>query len=390
MKFVSVICVIFFMNLSFGQTPKVYSVLDGKTTKIPDSLTTTIKGISKYIQANFQSEEDKIRAVFYWTASNISYDVTAMNAPNNFGQSSNEKIELALKTRKGVCMHYAEVFNAIANNLGIKTYIVDGYTKQNGRIVNISHSWCASKIDGKWFLFDPTWGAGYVDGGRFFKKLNNSYFKVTPAKMINSHMPFDYMWEFLNTPISNFEFYNGIISGKGKENFNFEKEIEKYDNLSEVDKLFESSERVEKNGLINNLTKDYYFYKRNNFQVLIQNNNIAKYNSIIEDYNQAVNELNGFIYYRNIKFKPLYSDENIAQMIQSPYDKLKKCNTDISNLGSIGKENSSEVYALKSQIGEALKQAEIHYAFVQEYLSKSKNDRKKMFAKTSWLGIPLF
>ena len=73
------------MNLSFGQTPKVYSVLDGKTTKIPDSLTTTIKGISKYIQANFQSEEDKIRAVFYWTASNISYDVTAMNAPNNFG-----------------------------------------------------------------------------------------------------------------------------------------------------------------------------------------------------------------------------------------------------------------------------------------------------------------
>lgn len=390
MKIVSIIWVVFSLNLSFGQAPKDYSVLDKKMNKIPDSLTKTANGISKYIHANFQSEEDRIRAVFYWTAINISYDVEAMNVPNNYGQSSNEKIEFALKTRKGVCMHYAEIFNAVANDLGIKTYVVDGYTKQNGKITTISHSWCASKVEGKWFLFDPTWGAGYVEKGKFFRKFSNSYFKVTPAKMINSHMPFDYLWQFLNYPISNIEFYNGAISNKGKENFNFEKEIEKYDQLSEIDKLFESAERVEKNGLINNLTKDYYFFKRHNFQVLTQNKNIEKYNAIIEEYNQAVNELNGFIYYRNIKFKPLYSDENIAQMIQIPYDKLKKCNADITNLGSIGKENMTELYTLKSHINETLKQAEIHYTFVQEYLGKNKNDRKKMFAKTSWLGIPLF
>lgn len=390
MKFVSIIWVVFGLNLLFAQAPKDYSVLDKKMAKIPDSLTATTKGISKYIQANFQSEEDRIRAVFYWTASNISYDVVAMTTSNNFEQSSNEKIELVLKTKKGVCMHYAEVFNAVANDLGIKTYIVEGYTKQKGRIATISHSWCASKIDGKWFLFDPTWGAGYVEGGKFLKKFNTSYFKVLPSKMINTHMPFDYLWQFLNYPISNIEFYNGVIDSKGKENFNFDKEIEKLDKLSEVDKLFESAERVEKNGLVNNLTKEYYYYKRHNFQVLTQNNNIAKYNSIIEDYNQAVNELNGFIAYRNIKFKPLYSDENISEMIQSPYDRLKKCHSEIVNLGSIGKENASELSSLKAQISDALKQAEIHYAFVQEYLSKGKNDRKKMFAKTSWLGIPLF
>lgn len=140
MKFVSIFLVVFGLNLASAQAPKDYSVLDKKMTKIPDSLTITSKGISKYIQANFQSEEDRIRAVFYWTASNISYDVAAMNAPNNFGQSSSDKIELALKTKKGVCMHYAEVFNAVANDLGIKTYIIDGYTKQKGRITSISHS----------------------------------------------------------------------------------------------------------------------------------------------------------------------------------------------------------------------------------------------------------
>ena len=390
MKFVSIFLVVFGLNLASAQAPKDYSLLDKKMTKIPDSLTITTKGISKYIQANFQSEEDRIRAVFYWTASNISYDVAAINTPNNFGQSSSDKIELALKTKKGVCMHYAEVFNAVANDLGIKTYIIDGYTKQKGRITSISHSWCASKIDGKWFLFDPTWGAGYVEGGKFFKKFNAAYFKVLPAKMVNTHMPFDYLWQFLNYPISNFEFYNGVIDSKGKGNFNFDKEIEKFEKLSEVDKLFESADRVEKNGLVNNLTKEYYNYKKHNFQVLTQNNNIAKYNSIIEDYNQAVNELHGFIYYRNIKFKPLYSDENIAEMIQNPYDKLNKCHSEITNLGSIGKENVTQLASLKTQISEAFKQAEVHHSFVQEYLSKSKSDRKKMFTKTSWLGIPLF
>jgi tagatose-1,6-bisphosphate aldolase non-catalytic subunit AgaZ/GatZ len=39
--------------------------------------------IADYINAHFQTEDNKIRAVFYWTASNISYDVDKMVALNN-------------------------------------------------------------------------------------------------------------------------------------------------------------------------------------------------------------------------------------------------------------------------------------------------------------------
>jgi hypothetical protein len=41
-------------------------------------LASSTDAIANYINANFKTETDKIRAVFYWTASNISYDVPGM------------------------------------------------------------------------------------------------------------------------------------------------------------------------------------------------------------------------------------------------------------------------------------------------------------------------
>jgi transglutaminase-like putative cysteine protease len=64
--------------------------------------------IANYINANFKTETDKIRAVFYWTASNISYDVPGM-FDLNVNETVPEKIAKTLKKRKGVCAHYAVV-----------------------------------------------------------------------------------------------------------------------------------------------------------------------------------------------------------------------------------------------------------------------------------------
>jgi transglutaminase/protease-like cytokinesis protein 3 len=32
-----------------------------------------------------------------------------------------------------------------------------------------NHAWIAVKLDHTWHLFDATWGAGSVDGGKFIK-----------------------------------------------------------------------------------------------------------------------------------------------------------------------------------------------------------------------------
>ncbi len=378
-----------FSILGFGQAKVGYALIDKKIAAIPISSTTSTDAIAAYINANFKTENDKIRAVFYWTASNITYDVKNMFFDNS-NQTPQEKINIALKTKKGVCIHYAEVFNAISNKIGIKSYIVEGYTKQNGSVATLAHAWCAAKIDNKWFVFDPTWGSGGLYNGKFVKKINDFYFKTEPNKIIASHIPFDYLWQFLNYPITNQEFYDGKTQvDKSKKYFDFVIEMGKYESLSDEEKAGESAKRIEKNGVKNKLISEYLSSKKKENEVLKHNTNIEKLNAITTDYNQAIVLLNDFIYYRNKKFKPSLPDSEINKMIQTPKENLIKCQNSIGNIGPIGDENRSNLASLRKSIYDALAQAEEHESFVKEYLGKSKIGRKTMFTKVSWFGIPL-
>ena len=379
MRIILIVSFLFTAQFSIGQKANDYLVIDTKVAKIPDSLTATTSEIASYISSNFKTENEKVRAIYYWTASYISYDVPNMYEPN-YLDSPQEKITNTLKSRKGVCIHYAEVFNDIANKTGIKTYIIGGYTKQDGKIAPISHAWCASKIDGKWFLFDPTWGSGYINGQKFIKKMNNSFYKVEPSKMIASHIPFDYLWQFLNSPTTNQEFISGKMEvNKPKTNFEFEKEIDNYEKLSDGDKAFEASKRIEKNGLLNKMITDYFNEKKKQFTVIRQNKNIEKLNIISADFNQGISYLNDFIMYRNKRFKPTQSDEMIKKMIQDVKDKFTKCKDEVYTIGSVGTENSSNLNSLKRLILEAIDKTKEQEDFVNEYLSKGNLGRKIMF-----------
>jgi hypothetical protein len=304
---------------------------------------------------------------------------------SNSRETSENKIKNILKTRKGVCSDYTEIFNDLANKVGIKTVIISGYTKQNGEIDTISHAWCASRINNSWYLFDPTWGSGFVNNGRFSKKIDNSYFKVSPSKSISSHIPFDYLWQFLNYPITNQEFYDGKTQiNKSKEYFDFESEIAKYESSSEIDKLYDSAERIEKNGVENNLILERLKNKDKNISYLRQKINTEKLNMIANDCNQAINLLNDFIYYRNKQFSPTLPDNQIKSMIEAPKEKLIECQNAIYNVGYVGNENSSSLASLKKSIKNALAQTEEHLTFVKKYLNKSNSVRKGMFTKTTW------
>ena len=389
MRYFILFMTLFFFNLTIGQVSNEYAAIDKKISVIPDSLTTSTSKIASYINSKFTTESEKVRAAFFWTSNAISYDVPNMFEPN-FMDSSQEKIKKTLKSKKGVCIHYAEVFNDIVNKMNITSYVISGYTKQNGKIATISHAWCAAKIDNKWFLFDPTWGAGYVDNQKFYKKLNNTFYKVDPAKMILSHMPFDYLWQFLNIPKTNQEFYSGkIIETKTKVNFDYIVEIEKYNKMSDGDKAFDCANRIEKNGIINDLILEYYNYRKKEFTLFRQNKNIEKINQIVIDYNQAISLLNDFIMYRNKAFKPTFSDATIKDMIQTPLNRLQKCKNDVYSIGSVGNENASNLNNLKKSILDAVDQAEKQVQFVNEYISKGKGARKGMFQKVTWFGIPL-
>ena len=374
-----ILMLLFLVHISIGQTIPNYVYVDNKMVSIPENLTTTTSEIADYINSNFTSQDEKIRAIYYWITSNISYDIPNMYAPNNL-DSPEVKITNTLKTRKGVCIHYAEVFNDIATKVGIKSYIIGGYTKQFEEVATISHAWNISQIDGKWFLFDATWGAGFVNGKKFEKKQNNTYFKRVPDRMIVNHMPFDYLWQLLNEPLTNSEFISGKSDvAKPKINFDYNAEIEKYEKLSDADQAFEASKRIEKNGLLNSMIQEYYNLKKKEFTVINQNKSVEKLIAITANFNEAIRDLNDFILFRNKRFKPTQSDETLKRMMQDVRDKMNKCQEDVYKVGSISPENAANLNSLKRAILAGLEKAKESEDFLKEYLSKGSLGRKLMF-----------
>ena len=378
-----------FTGFCFAQNKNPYALIDAKMDKIPANFSTSTDGIADYINGNFKSENDKVRAAFYWTASNINYDTDDI-ASINFNEISPDKIKSTLLSKKGVCIHYAEVFNDIAQKVGAKSYIVFGYTKQNGKVDALSHAWCAVRIDNSWWLFDPTWGSGYVQNKKYFKKINNLNYKVAPSQFITTHMPFDYLWQFLNYTVTNQEFIEGKTQlNKTKPNFDFVAQLEEYNQMSELDRARTSLIRTQKNGVQNNLIQERVLFQKMEVANMQNNEAMSKMQAISDDYNQAISQFNDFIYYRNNKFKPLLPDEAIKEMIASPKQKILDCQNRIYKIGSYNDANIQNVKALKKSLMDVLKQIEEQEKFVNEYLSKSKSERKAVFNKVTWLGIPL-
>ncbi|MBI3520167.1 MAG: transglutaminase domain-containing protein [Bacteroidetes bacterium] len=108
-----------------------FAAIDKKALLLPDSLTKTTDQIASYINSNFITDKDKSRAIFIWVASSIQYDIDNMFALN-FYENKNDKITKPLKTRKGICENYASLFTDICIKSGLKSYVIEGYTKQNG------------------------------------------------------------------------------------------------------------------------------------------------------------------------------------------------------------------------------------------------------------------
>lgn len=389
MKNIFLIFIFLFSIFSFGQASVGYAAIDKKVDLIPQKATSSTTEIASYINANFKTENDKIRAVFYWTASNIIYDVANMFAVNTT-ETPQDRIAKTLKTKKGICADYSAIFNEIATMVGINSVVISGYTKQNGKIATLSHAWCAAQIDNKWCVFDPTWGSGSLINGKYVKRINEYYFKTEPSKFIASHIPFDYLWQFLNYPITNTEFYEGKTQiDTTKKYFDFEKEIAKQKSLSEMDQLFESAVRIEQNGLKNAMIVANYKSKKELLTFLRQSANIDKLNGIVKEINEAVVFLNDFISYKNKRFKPTLPDDEIINMIQKPREKLIKCQKDIYTVGSTGAENAANLLSIKQTLESNLATAEEQALFVKNYMSKSKMARKTMFSKATYLGIPL-
>jgi hypothetical protein len=381
--FVLLLIVSFTLN---AQTKNAeYKKVDEKIISYSNTLNNNaISELVAFINSNFSTETDKLRAVFIWIATHFEYDVANMFTLKLYTEPQ-EIIDELLKNNTGVCIHFAYLFNEIGNKLGIKTFVISGYTKQNGLVDNMPHVWCASLVDSMWYLIDPTWGAGYVQNQKFIKKLNDYYFKTAPEDLIRSHIPFDPLWQFLYYPISSQDFYDGHTEiNKETTFFNYIDTLKTYENKTKLEQLIATNRRIEQNGVKNEIT--YNQLKNNEIEIeSYKNQNIVdEYNAVVYLFNEGVNKLNRFIDYRNNQFIPEKTETEIRDMVESAEKLFLTSQNKLQHLISTDKNTADSINRLKTSIIDVMIQTQEQKKFIDKYFSTAKIFRKSLFKYSGW------
>lgn len=373
-----------------------YAAVDKAALAMPADKTNSTTAIAAYINSNFQTQTDKVRAIFIWVATNVSYDVDNMFAFNE-KETTREKIDKVLRTRKGVCEHYAALFNELCEKCEIPSSVVVGYTRQNNQTGYTRHGWCAARIDGKWRLFDPTWGSGVILNDKFSATINNQYFMADPTALLKTHMPFDPMWQMLESPLTNKEFADGkLVQGKTAQYFSYADTIEAYLKLNDEGKMVAEARRLELNGVSNQVVHDRLYNLRENIEILRHNATVERqnklvdvYNSAVSDFNEGVNDLNEFINYRNHQFTPARSDVAIRAMLDKADTRISGADTRLKQIKGGDPKIDEMIKPVLKTVNDAMSALAEQKAWLNEYMGKSKLGRKTMFRKYTWMGMPL-
>lgn len=361
-----------------------YAAIDKRMLTIPDSASSSVSGIAYYINNHFEKRKEKIRAAFIWVAGTIDYDVDNMYALNFF-ESQDDKALKTLVTKKGVCQQFASLFNMIALELGFKTYLVTGYTRQKGHSDFVPHAWSAVYEDDDWHLYDPTWASGYILNGKYVHHINNDFFDITPNAMIETHFPFDYIWQLKDFPVKTQAFAMGKYSSdKDSANYrNYKDSINTFLWQPREKQLKGEMERLSYIGINNTLSYSYMHDLAIVHESLqLQKQQLAE-NKIVDQLNSAGTLLNtsqtifnNYINYRNAHFKPTRKDDEIQQMLDSTVYYVNKADPILKEYANVSGENKQNyIRQLNRQRNELVRRHGEEKIWLANYLSKGKLGR---------------
>ena len=169
--------------------------------------------LASSITKNANSDTDKVKAIYYWLATNISYDNElrlSAKLQKEFYTSEENVIRKVLDRKMALCGGYAFLFKSLCADVGISAEVIHGFTKDySGKILKNktpNHTWNAVKLNGNWHLLDITWAIGHGNSNG----PDDFWFMTKPTDFIYTHYPEERQWTLLQKPISFIEFQKAI------------------------------------------------------------------------------------------------------------------------------------------------------------------------------------
>ena len=142
------------VSLTNGQA----TLWDTKTVELADE-----------ICADYDSDTEKVKAIYNWITHNFEYDYDCHPVIQYFN------VRKTLSARKGICYDFAHLFAALCRSQNIPCYVVDGDKRDN---LQSHHSWNRVYFDGSWWNTDITFDIVQVQKKEKlygFRNIENAY-----------------------------------------------------------------------------------------------------------------------------------------------------------------------------------------------------------------------
>ena len=203
-----------------------FSKADSIAVNYRDELLNNLPSLSHKLTANLNTDAEKFRSLFKWICINLSNDYGLYfrnkSKRHKFKDDSlklaswNDKFRAIIfkrmvKNKRTICTGYAYLLKEFADLTNIECEIVHGYGRTSMTLIEEgdapNHSWNVVKLDGKWYLADPTWASGIPNpkNNRFQFYFNDGYFLSHPELFAINHFPVASQWTLLGEDAPSFE-----------------------------------------------------------------------------------------------------------------------------------------------------------------------------------------
>ncbi|KAJ1724729.1 hypothetical protein LPJ53_001012 [Coemansia erecta] len=180
-----------------------WSKVDRQMTMIKSvSVKLTVEVLATmHVGRPFNKPVERVRAAFFWIASNITYDSSAAESNEEFEQQ--ETPNYVLQRRRSRGPGYAYLFDAMMHALGIECTTVRGYLRQpldsyQGAVLPAdNHVWNAVCLDGEFRMVD-TACAAKSHPLNAESKVDPWFFLASPKDLIFTHFPLAALDQFVD------------------------------------------------------------------------------------------------------------------------------------------------------------------------------------------------
>lgn len=180
--------------------------LEPVVVTMPPEVESSVASVGRYIAEHVSDPFARVKALHDYAADRIAYDVPALSLPHIPVEDA--EADTVFKTRKAVCAGYADLLVQLGKASGDTiAYVTGDARSQDAPLEGQPHAWNAAKIEGRWYLLDPTWDAGTVDGDTFTKRYTTDYLFAPVDAFVITHFPDDAGWQLVASPIDRAEFF---------------------------------------------------------------------------------------------------------------------------------------------------------------------------------------